>query len=143
MDWDTRLKTSKMDAFEERIRKCARDMEKVRSDYLKECSQYYEKNFNRFMTREKRNKMGWDKMKLDNQVGMHDRVFKHVDIRQRREEKQRAKRRDQERMLEAFRDKRKQRRLQAHKRKTARKIRSPSEPAAAATGMSRESSFYF
>ena len=121
MDWDTRLKTSKMDAFEERIRKCARDMEKVRSDYLKECSEYYEKNFNRFMTREKSNKMRWDKMKLDNKVGMHDRVFQHVDMRQRREEKQREKRRHEERMLEAFRDKGKQRRLQALKRKNGKK----------------------
>jgi len=117
MDWDTRLKTSKMDAFEERIRKCARDMEKVRSDYLKECSEYYEKNFNRFMTREKNNKMRWDKMKLDNKVTMHDRVFQHVDMRQRREEKQREKRRHEERLLEEFRDKGKQRRLQALKRK--------------------------
>ena len=111
-----------MDAFEERIRKCARDMEKVRSDYLKECSEYYEKkNFNRFMTKEKRNQMHWDKMKLDWHVGMHDNVFRHMDIRQRREEKQREKRRDQERMLEEFRDKRNQRRLQAHKRKNGKK----------------------
>jgi len=121
MDWDEQLKTSKMDAFEERIRKCARDMEKVRSDYLKECSQYYEKNLNRFMTREKRNKMNWDKMKLDRHVSMNDHVFRHVNKRQRREEKQREKRRDRERFFEAFSDKRKQRRLQAHKRKNSKK----------------------
>ena len=122
MDWDEQLKTSKMDAFEERIRKCARDMEKVRSDYLKECSEYYEKNFNRFMTKEKRSKMGWDKMKLDNKVRMHDRVFQHVDMRQRREEKLRNKRRHEvERLLEEFRDKGKQRRLQALKRKNGKK----------------------
>ena len=117
MDWDTRLKTLKMDAFEERIKKCARDMEKVRSDYLKECGQYYEKNLNRFMTREKSNKMGWDKMKLDNQVGMHDRVFKHVDMRQRREEKQREKRRHEERILEELREKRKKNSLVVRKKK--------------------------
>ena len=86
------LKTSKMDAFEERIRKCAHDMEKVRSYYLKECSEYMDKNLNRFMTREKCNKMRWDKMKLDRHVGMHDHVFRHVDMRQRRQEKQREKR---------------------------------------------------
>ena len=78
MDWDTRLKTSKMDAFEERIRKCARDMEKVRSDYLKECSEFYEKNFNRFMTKEKRSKLNQDKFKLNRQINMHDYVFRHV-----------------------------------------------------------------
>ena len=123
MDWDKHLKMSKMDAFEERIRKCARDTEKVRSDYLKECSQYYEKNLNRFMTREKRNKMRWDKMKLDNQVGMHDHVFKHVDMQQRREEKQREKRRDQERMLEELREKRKKNSLVVRKRKLNKKNR--------------------
>jgi len=104
---DEHLKTSNMDAFEERIRKCARDMEKVCSDYLKECSEYYERNLNRFMTREKHNKMRWDKMKLDSQVGMHDHVFRHVKMRQRREEQQREKRRDEERLLEELRQKRK------------------------------------
>ena len=100
---DHHQKTSKMDAFEERIRKCARDMEKVRGDYLKECGEYYDKNLNRFMTREKRNKMKWDKMKLDRQVGMNEHVFRHVTMRQRREEKQRDKRRDDERLMEEFR----------------------------------------
>ena len=83
---DEPLKTSKMDAFEERMRKCARNMEKVHSDYLKECSEYYQKNLNRFVTREKRNKMNRDKFKLNRQIGMHDHVFRHVDRRQRREE---------------------------------------------------------
>ena len=96
MDWDTRLKTSKMDAFEERIRKCARDMEKVRGDYLKECSEYYDKNLKRFMTRQKRNKTKWDKMKIDSRVENHEREFRHVKMRQRREEQQREKRRHEE-----------------------------------------------
>jgi len=117
-EMDEPLKTSKMDAFEERIRKCARDMEKVRSDYLKECSEYMDKNLNRFMTREKCNKMRWDKMKLDRHVGMHDHVFRHVDMRQRRQEKQREKRRDDERLMEEFKKKTKQSRSRAQKRKT-------------------------
>ena len=114
---DEPLKTSKMDAFEERMRKCARDMEKVHSDYLKECSEYYQKNLNRFMTREKRNKMKWDQMKLNRQVGMHNHVFRHVKMRHRREEKQRQKRRDEVRMLEELRDRRKKNSLVARKRK--------------------------
>jgi len=103
------------------MRKCVRDMEKVRSDYLKECSEYYQKNLNRFMTSEKCNKMRWDKIKLDRQVGMHDHVFRHVDMRQRREEKQRRKRRDEERMLHELRERRKKNSLVARKRKKIRK----------------------
>ena len=115
-EMDEPLKTSKMDAFEERIRKCARDMEKVRSDYLKECSEYMDKNLNRFMTREKCNKIGLDKMKLDRHVGLHDHVFRHVDIRQRRQEKQRDKRRHHERFMEQLQRKTKQSRLRAQKK---------------------------
>jgi len=83
---DHHQKTSKMDAFEERTRKCARDMEKVRGDYLKECSKYYDKNLNRFMMREKRNKMKWDKTKIDSLVDNHEHEFRHVKMRQRRDE---------------------------------------------------------
>jgi len=62
---DQYQKTSKMDAFVERIRKCACDMEKARSDYLKECSEYYDKYLNRYMMREKCNGMRWDKLNID------------------------------------------------------------------------------
>ena len=93
---DQHQKTSKMDAFEERIRKRAREMEKVRSGYLKECSKYYDKNLNRFMMREKRNGMRWDKLNMDLQIGNQEQAFRHVKMRQRREERQREQKRKHE-----------------------------------------------
>jgi len=93
---DRHQKTSKMDAFEERIRKCARDMEKARSDYLKERSEYYDKNLNRFMMREKHNGMRWDKLNMDLLIGNQEQAFRHVKMRQRREERQREQKRKHE-----------------------------------------------
>jgi len=130
---DQHQKTSKMDAFEERIRKCARDMEKVRSDYLKECSEYYDKNLNRFVMREKRIGMKWDKLNIDLLIGNQEHAFRHVKMRRRREERQREKRKQEEREQEALRLKRKKvRPSDPFGVKTGNKGQYISEPAAAA-----------
>jgi len=59
---------SKIDPYIGRIKSCADEMEKTRCDYVRECSDYYDKYLNRYLMKEKRFWMMDEEMKVNLQI---------------------------------------------------------------------------
>ena len=72
------IQKSKTDAFIPQIRDHAYYTEKTRHDYLRECSEYYDKYLNDFLMKEKCFWMRNEEMKVGLETRNHENAEEHV-----------------------------------------------------------------
>ena len=97
------IEKSKMDAFIPKIKECAYETEKTRRDYLRQCSEYYDKYLNGYFMKEKRFWMMNEEMKVQLEIRDQEDAEEHVkncrkcSRQQEPEEQQKQEQQQQER----------------------------------------------